>query len=57
MGRRKLITEKEAIKLIVTTKKMAELFIERWMERHGESREDAIDKLKQLEIDISQLPD
>jgi hypothetical protein len=57
MGRKKLITEKEAIKLIITSKKMAELFIERWMERHGESREEAIEKLKQLEIDISQLPD
>lgn len=57
MGRKKRILEKEAVKLIITSKRMAEIFIERWKTQHEATREEAIEKLKEYEIDITQLPD
>ena len=57
MPRWKTVDEKEIVKLTITSKKTAELFIKRWTERNNASREAALKRLKQLGIDFSRLPE
>lgn len=58
MGRKKeKITEQDVAKYFITTKESAEVFIERWMERHKCPREHALEKLKTLGVELSHLPD
>jgi hypothetical protein len=57
MGRKKTITLKEAAKLVINSRRTAELFIERYIEKHQSTREAAIERLRELGIEPSQLPE
>ena len=51
------LSEKDLAKYIITSKESAEVFIKRWIHRHRSSREKAVERLRELGIQLNLLPD
>lgn len=57
MARKKKIKLHEAALLIITSRRIAELYIERYIEKRKSTREEAIEQLKLMGIEVSKLKD
>ena len=50
-----IITEKDIARFCFTSMERVEDFIDRWMKYHQATRQDALKKLEQLDIDLSKI--